>query len=163
MQKQYNIKNFYLLISLLSVTILIGAIYIEYVIGAQPCVLCKYQRIPYVVSIFLCFAGYKNPYAKIWIYSLILIFLISIVISAYHVGIENNIFPEFSGCTVDNINIIDKNLLLKKLSEVPPNCKDVNFRIFGLSLATINVLISLIVVIISIRIIVYEKNRQKIS
>ena len=81
----------------------------------------------------------------------------------HKLGIENNIFPEFSGCTVDNINIIDKNLLLKKLSEVPPNCKDVNFRIFGLSLATINVLISLIVVIISIRIIVYEKNRQKIS
>ena len=70
----------------------------------------------------------------------------------------SNIFKEFSGCTAENLDIVDKEQLLKTLDTIIPNCKDVTFTIIGLSLATINVLISLIVVIISIMFIKYEKN-----
>ena len=55
MNNLLKLKNFYLLITAFSISILIGAIYIEYIVGAKPCVLCKYQRIPYLVSIFICF------------------------------------------------------------------------------------------------------------
>tara|TARA_B100000242_G_scaffold262914_1_gene209578 strand:- start:1279 stop:1770 length:492 start_codon:yes stop_codon:yes gene_type:complete len=163
MQKYLNNKNFYILILLLSIITLVSAVYVEYVIGAQPCILCKYQRVPYVLSIFFCFFGYYNQENKIWIYLLMATFLVSFFISGYHVGIENNIFPEFSGCSADNLKVFDKDTLIKSLSEIPPNCKDVNFRIIGLSLATINVLISIIIIIISFILINYEKNRQKIN
>ena len=141
-------KNIYLLISLFSILILISAVYVEYIIGAKPCVLCKYQRLPYIASIFICYFGYNNLKYNIWMYFLIITFVISFIISGYHVGIENNIFPEFSGCSLDNSDILDKDQLLQSLKEIPPNCKDVTFRILGFSLATINVLISLIIVII---------------
>ena len=159
MNNFFNIKNFYFLLALLSICSLISAVYIEYAIGIKPCKLCLYQRLPYIVSIFLCFFGYINSKNPIWIGLLSLTFLVSIILSGYHWGIESNIFPEFSGCTANNLNILDKEELLNSLSEILPNCKDVSFRIFGLSLATINFFISLLVVIISLVVIKNEKNR----
>jgi len=159
MNNFFNIKNFYFLLALLSICSLISAVYIEYAIGIKPCKLCLYQRLPYIVSIFLCFFGYINSKNSIWIGLLSLTFLVSIILSGYHWGIESNIFPEFSGCTANNLNILDKEELLNSLSEILPNCKDVSFRIFGLSLATINFFISLLIVIISLVVIKNEKNR----
>tara|TARA_B100000579_G_scaffold416291_1_gene411706 strand:+ start:69 stop:548 length:480 start_codon:yes stop_codon:yes gene_type:complete len=159
MNNFFNIKNFYFLLALLSICTLISAVYIEYAIGIKPCKLCLYQRLPYIVSIFLCFFGYINSKNPIWIGLLSLTFLVSIILSGYHWGIESNIFPEFSGCTTNNLNILDKEELLNSLSEILPNCKDVSFRIFGLSLATINFFISLLIVLISLVVIKNEKNR----
>ena len=159
MNNFFNIKNFYFLLALLSICTLISAVYIEYAIGIKPCKLCLYQRLPYIVSIFLCFFGYINSKNPIWIGLLSLTFLVSIILSGYHWGIESNIFPEFSGCTANNLNILNKEELLNSLSEILPNCKDVSFRIFGLSLATINFFISLLIVLISLVVIKNEKNR----
>ena len=89
---------------------------------------------------------------------MLFIFLISFILSLYHVGIEQSIFPEFSGCVADTSNITDKQKLLESLNETPPNCKDVNFKIIGLSLATINVLISFGIVFFSFILIKNEKN-----
>ena len=81
------------------------------------------------------------------------------MLSGYHVGIENNIFKEFSGCTSNNTNIINKDELLKVLKDSQPNCKDVTFKLMGFSLATFNLLLSIIIVILSIKTIQNEKNR----
>ena len=74
-------------------------------------------------------------------------------------GIENNIFNEFSGCTNNNLNTIDKAELLQSLNNLLPNCKDVNFKILGLSLATINFLLSIVLFIIIMKYFNNEKNR----
>ena len=105
---------------------------------------------------FFWFFFFKN---KIFIYFLIIAFISSILISGYHVGIENNIFTEFSGCTNNSLNTIDKAELLQSLNNLLPNCKDVNFKILGLSLATINFLLSIALTAIVIRYFIYEKNR----
>tara|TARA_A100000164_G_scaffold27176_1_gene21195 strand:+ start:881 stop:1126 length:246 start_codon:yes stop_codon:yes gene_type:complete len=81
------------------------------------------------------------------------------MLSGYHFGIENNFFPEFSGCSANNLDITNKEDLLKTLNKIVPNCKDVTFKILGFSLATINVLISGLIIIISMVILKYEKNR----
>ena len=60
---------------------------------------------------------------------------------------------------MNNLNIIDKEELIKSLGENLPNCKDVNFTLIGLSLATINLFISLIISITGILVIKNEKNR----
>tara|TARA_B100001250_G_scaffold134334_1_gene114880 strand:+ start:708 stop:989 length:282 start_codon:yes stop_codon:yes gene_type:complete len=90
---------------------------------------------------------------------LIIIFIISSFLSGYHVGIENNIFEEFSGCTGSNLNITNKLELLESLNNSMPNCKNVDFKIIGLSLATINFIISIVISFISIKYFINEKNR----
>jgi len=154
----FNKKKFYLFVLFYSLFAILFALYIEYVLGYKPCKLCLYQRIPYVIAIFISFIGYnyfKNDKILILI---IVIFLISFFISGYHYGIENNIFEEFSGCTNKFIEIIDKSEILKSLNDIIVSCKDVNFKIFGISLAGINLLLSLLIVAYSIRTLVYEKN-----
>ena len=153
-----NKKKFYLFILFYSLFAILFALYIEYILQYKPCRLCLYQRIPYIVAIFISFIGYnyfKNDKILIVI---IIIFSISSLISGYHYGIENNIFKEFSGCTTNSLEIIDKSELLKSLRDNFSNCKDVNFKLFGISLAGINLLFSLLIVIYSLRTLVYEKN-----
>ena len=85
-------------------------------------------------------------------------FIASAIISGYHVGIENNIFREFSGCTNESLNTLDKTELLESLNNFLPSCKNVIFSIFGLSLATINFIISIALTVITIKYLFNEKN-----
>ena len=153
-----NKKKFYLFILFYSLLAIFFALYVEHVLGYKPCKLCLYQRMPYIVSIFISFVGYnyfKNDKILILI---VVIFSISVLISGYQYGIENNIFEEFSGCTANTLEIIDKSELLKSLSDNVTSCKDVNFKLFGISLAGINFLLSLLIVIFCLKILLYEKN-----
>ena len=155
-----KIENlFYLTIMLISVFSILSALYIEHILSVPACKLCLYQRIPYIFSTIICFFGYFFPKRKIWIYLLILIFISSLTISGYHLGIEKNIFTEFSGCTNQTLNTIDKSELLEGLNNFLPNCKDINFKIFGFSLATINFLLSIVLTVIIVRYFYYEKNK----
>ena len=151
-------NSFFLFILLISILTILSALYIEYILNVPACKLCLYQRIPYVISIFICFFGYFFSKSKIWLYLLIVTFSGSIIISGYHLGIENGVFVEFSGCTNENINTINKSELLESLKNVLPNCKNVNFRIFGFSLATINFIISIALLTITIKYLRNEKN-----
>ena len=159
MEKILTIKKFYLLIFLISTISLLGAVFIENVLEQSPCRLCLYQRIPYLISIFICFFGFNYYKNFLWMYLLLILFIISAILSGYHVGIENSIFEEFSGCTSENINITNKLDLLNSIKKTMPSCKNVDFKLFGLSLATINLIISLIISAISITLIKYEKNK----
>ena len=148
------------LIFIISLISLISAYFIEYILGHQPCNLCLIERIPYILSIILIFINYMNKKnEKIIILLLMLIFIFSFSISVYHFGIEQNFFEESLVCgSSDEINNISKEELLLLLSEKIVSCKDVTFRVFGLSLTSINILLSFMITLILIRsYIVYEK------
>ena len=153
--------EFYLkLIFTISFVAIISAYFIEYALGHQPCNLCLIERIPYGLSVFLIIINYifkKNE--KFIIILLILIFIFSFAISTYHFGIEQGFFEESAVCGLNNAsNVISKEELLKLLNEKTVSCKDVTFRVFGLSLTSINIIISLIITIILIKIYnTYEK------
>ena len=159
MKNVFNTKIFCLITLMISILSLLSAIYIEHIIEIKPCKLCIYQRFPYLVAIFISFLGYYFPNNIFWVKLLILIFVISFVISGYHVGIENEFFKEFSGCTNKNINLLDKSEILNSLQNEVISCKNVNFKILGMSLATINMIISSLFVIIYLKIINNEKNK----
>ena len=91
---------------------------------------------------------------------LILTFIFSLAISFYHYGIEQGFFQESSVCGVRGFNeSITKEDLLRQLNEKIVSCRDVTFRIFGLSLTSINIVISLIFTITLLKIFIkYEKN-----
>ena len=159
----FNLKaEYYLKIILLfSFIALISAYFIEYVLGYQPCNLCLIERIPYGLSIILIItllALKKNH--KFLVLLLILTFIFSLTISFYHFGIEQGFFQESLVCGVSGFNeSITKEDLLKQLNEKTVSCKDVTFRIFGLSLTSINIVINLIFIITLLKIFIkYEKN-----
>ena len=143
----YNYKiNFYLkIIFLISLISIISAFFIEYILGHQPCNLCLIERIPYGLSIILIISNYtfiKNE--KFTILLLILVFTFSFIISFYHFGIEQGFFKESSVCGLKNASdIISKEELLKQLQVKIISCKDVTFKIFGFSLTTVNMILSL--------------------
>ena len=139
---------------------LLSVIYIEFVLNQKPCKLCVYQRIPYIVATFICFLGFASQKKTTWLYFLTLIFISSSFLSGYHVGIENGIFSEFSGCSNTNINLIDKTDIIKSLNEKLSSCKEINFKIFGFSLATINLFISILISLYTIKLLINEKNRS---
>ncbi len=160
----FDIKTeFYLkIIFLFSFIALISAFFIEHVLGHQPCNLCLIERIPYGLSIMIIimiFLIKKNQ--KFFLLLLILTFIFSFAISFYHFGIEQGFFQESSVCGVKSlIESITKEDLLKQLSEKRISCRDVTFRIFGLSLTTINIVISLFFIITLLKIFnEYEKNK----
>ena len=149
-----NIKFCFKLIFIISLISIISAYFIEYILGHQPCNLCIIERIPYILSIFLIITNYifkKNE--KFIIILLALIFVFSFLISVYHFGIEQGFFEESAVCSLKNAaEIISKEEILKLFSEKNISCKDVTFRVFGLSLTTINILISLGIIILLIKI-----------
>ena len=160
MSPNSSLKKYFLLIFCISVLSLLSVIYIEFILNQKPCKLCIYQRIPYIIAIFICFLGFASQKKIVWLYFLSLIFISSSFLSGYHVGIENNIFNEFSGCSNININLIDKAEIIESLNNNMPSCKEINFKIFGFSLATINLFISILISIYTIRLLINEKNRS---
>ena len=156
----FRIDTYLKIIFIISLISIIAAFFIEYVLGHQPCNLCLIQRIPYVLSIFLIILNYlKKKNVQFVILLLILIFSFSFLISFYHFGIEQGFFRESNVCGLNSTSeIISKEGILKQLNEKNINCKDVTFRIFGLSLTTFNIAISLF---LSILLIYMFKNYDK--
>ena len=150
--------NGILAFSILSLSI---AYFIQYVLGHKPCNLCIIERIPYIVAIILISLIFiLNRYHKI-ISSLILVFFVfGAVISFYHFGIEQGFLSESLVCDLGNSQSINKEELLNQLKKAEiVSCKDITFRFLGLSLATINTIISIILSGIMIKVIKnYGKN-----
>tara|TARA_B100000989_G_C19198858_1_gene326796 strand:+ start:43 stop:525 length:483 start_codon:yes stop_codon:yes gene_type:complete len=155
-----NRKNFYLIILSISLISIISALYIEYILQYEPCKLCIYQRLPYIAAVFISFIGFFYLRNDSILIIIIIIFTISAIISGYHFGIENNLIEEISSCTSSFPDISNKSKLLETLKKsMPVDCKDTTFKIFGVSLAAINAILSILIVFFSIRTLTYEKNK----
>ena len=148
----FSINTYLKIIFFISLISILSALFIENVLGHQPCNLCLMQRIPYGLSIILIFLNYfLKKDQKFIVMLLALIFSFSFVISFYHFGIEQGFFKESTVCGLNNKSeIISKEEILKQLSQKTISCKDVTFRIFGLSLTTFNMMLSLFLSILLI-------------
>ena len=149
------------LIFLVSFFALISAFFIEYVLGYQPCNLCILERLPYLLAIIVILINYKvNHFEKYFILLLTIIFLAGTILSLYHLGIEQGVIEESFVCDVKNgSNLLSKEEILKQLQEKNVNCKDVTYKIFGLSLTSYNILLSLLITFSTTKIYLnYEKN-----
>ena len=142
------------LILLVSFVALISAFFIEYVLGHQPCNLCILERIPYVVAIVIVLLNYKfSQFEKLFLVLLIIVFLTATILSVYHFGIEQGFIEESLVCDLKNSSgVTSKEEILKQLQEQKVSCKDVTFKIFGLSLTTYNIVISVLITISTLKI-----------
>ena len=155
-------KNLFTGIFLISFIALVIAYFIEYILGHQPCNLCLYERIPYFLAILIVLINYKyNKLEKYLVILLAIIFLIATILSLYHLGIEQGFIQESLLCDLEKgANILDKEEILKQLQQKNISCKDVTFQIFGLSLTSYNIIVSLLLTIILTRFYFgYEKSR----
>ena len=156
-KKNLTLISILILVSL----VLILAFIIEYGLGHEPCKLCIYQRIPYFFSIFLIIQiFFIKKFEKMSLLLLSLLFFISFGLAFYHYGIEQGFFLESFACTTDNIkNQLTKQEILENLKQNSISCKEVSFRIFGLSLAAINSIFSLALSVIFLKLFLnYGKN-----
>ena len=152
-----NIKKFYIIIFTLSFFSLVAALYVEYILGFKPCILCIYQRIPYAIAILISLSAFFIGNRNILLIILGLNFLVGILLSGYHVSIEKGIIEPLFSCTGENIEALEKDEILKSLNNIQPDCRDVDFSIFGVSLATLNFIISFVLTIVIVYIFRYAK------
>ena len=75
------------------------AYFVEFVLGHEPCNLCKIERIPYIGSIIIIsFLIFTNRWEKILLSITLLLFVFGTITSVYHVGIEQGVFSESLLC-----------------------------------------------------------------
>jgi len=150
------------LILLFSIFALSAAYFVQHILDHKPCNLCLIERLPYIFAIIIIISLglILKKFEKTIIILLILIFITATIISFYHFGIEQGFFKESLVCNLDSsIANLSKEDLIKELQQQTVSCKDVSIRIFGLSLATINTIISLILSVITVKLFLnYGKN-----
>jgi len=139
--------------------VILSALFIEFFLKVKPCILCIYQRYPYYIITFLSLIYFlKKDLKIILILLIILTSLASITLSTYHVGIETGLIEETTSCKTSLNNNLSKNAILKQLeSNLASSCKEVNFKLFGFSLASINIILSLILTTIYYKIYLWMK------
>ena len=152
MNKRF-ILNSLIILSFLTLSF---AYFVEFILGHEPCNLCKIERIPYIGSLILIsLIILLNKWEKIVLAIVLLLFIFGAITSIYHVGIEQGFFSESLLCEIGiNKNIQNTDELLKTLEKTPISCKDVPFTIFGLSLATFNAFLSIIISYILLKLVI---------
>ena len=158
-----SIKNKFTLNAVLifSVFALITAYFIQYILNHEPCNLCLIERIPYLAAIILISLIFiLNKFEKIISLIVGLFFIFGAIVSFYHFGIEQGFFNESLVCNLGSSKATTAQELLKQLEKETVSCKDVTFRVLGLSLATFNTIISIIISAMMFKITInYEKNK----
>jgi disulfide bond formation protein DsbB len=140
------------IILFISLMALVFAYVGQYVFGLKPCILCLYERIPYMLGAVLAMVGivYKKKFSILFL----LIFISSTLLAAYHVAVERHIVTSKSCGNNLNLAINIEELRKQLITQEQPSCDKVDFTFLGISLAGWNVLLSLLLsvsIIIGIR------------
>jgi disulfide bond formation protein DsbB len=129
---------------------ILGAYFFQYVLGLKPCPLCLEQRVPYylaiVVAAVVAFVAAKDAPSmllRLGFALLILIMLASVGLGVYHAGIEWKFWPGPTECTGELGSFGGGDLMKQIQTTSVVRCDEAAWRLFGLSLAGYNVLISL--------------------
>ncbi len=107
------------IIFLVSIFALASAFFIEYILGHQPCNLCIFERIPYLLAIIIILLNFTfNQFEKFFILLLVIVFLFGALLSLYHLGIEQGFIQESLVCDLKSgSNLLSKEEILRQLQE----------------------------------------------
>lgn len=145
-----NLKHIAVLIILGALASLISAWFIQYALGYAPCQLCYAQRWPYYLAATLGLAAWlalrrgPDTAARLMVATTGIIMLGGACLAVYHSGVEWKFWPGPSSCTtaISMSSSVTDLLAQAKQARIVP-CDQPPFRLFGLSPANYNVLISL--------------------
>ena len=127
---------------------LVFALIMEYGFGLQPCILCLWQRVPYVVVAVLALgAGLWRPYGRQSVILLSLCaaaFLAGMGLAIFHSGVELHWWTGTSGCAVEPlVGTSPDDVREALLRTVAPRCDQIAWTFLGLSMTNYNVAFSL--------------------
>lgn len=130
-----------------SAAILLAALGFQYLGGLQPCVLCIWQRWPYVAAILLAAGAAalrRHPVGRLLLGLAGLAFLAGAGIAAFHVGVELHWWAGTAECGADAAPAASVEELKRRLLAQPVvRCDEVAWSLLGLSMAGWNLLLSL--------------------
>ena len=158
-----KIYNYFIYIFLINILVILSALFIEYILKVKPCALCIYERYPYyLILLFTILFFFKTNWKNQLMILIIITSIVSFFLAGYHVGIEYGLINELSSCKTEVSKNISKDILLKELqSKLAPSCKEVSFKLLGLSLASINMIMSLILTILYYKIFLWTKRTNR--
>ena len=146
------LKYWNYILFLISLVSILSALIAEYLFNLQPCELCLKQRHPYYFIIGLTIINFLIPISyKTYLFLLIqLSSVYGLFYAIWHVGVENKILKGPSGCSA-GLNISSNTIDLKEqiLSKQVLSCDEVVWSLFGLSAASINTIILLVIFILN--------------
>jgi disulfide bond formation protein DsbB len=154
-------KQIFFISVLFSIFAILAALFMQYVLGHEPCKLCTYQRIPYYIIIFLGLMTFFFPkIIKISFILLGLLLMAEFFVSNYHTLSTYEII-EYNGCQSakipSDINQLKEALMSDSLIV---NCSNANLKFFGLPLSLYNTFFSLMFLIVIVLHALKEKNQK---
>ena len=162
----YFIRFWAVIVFVLSIIAISSALIAEYVFNILPCKMCLYQRYPYyfIISIFILFYFFRKI-SNIWFYILTeLAIIFGLFYSIWHVAIEQKILLAPSSCDGVQREVSSiENLKEQIFNQVIVNCNDINWTILGLSAATINTVLLILIFLFNTAYIIrfyYEKEKN---
>jgi len=130
-----------------------GALLFEYAGGLAPCELCLAERWPYYAAIALAILALAAGRHAVpwWIGLAVLIFAASTVLAAYHVGVEQHWIAGPTACSGFTIGPGTTAEDLRKMLEAREavRCDEIQWALFGVSLAGWNLIVSLLLLVFS--------------
>jgi disulfide bond formation protein DsbB len=142
------------LVTIASLAVVSGALLFQYVGGLQPCELCLYQRWPYYTVAgfaFLATLVGERRVSRIVLGVAALLFLVDAGIAFYHTGVEQHWFAGPASCTGAALNASSAEELRAQLLATPPvRCDEIQWSLFGISLAGWNLVAALLLMIFSL-------------
>lgn len=120
----------------------------------RPCILCLYQRVPYILSGLLALVALIPllSYARRTILLLIaLAFMVNAGIASFHVGVEQHWWGGLAACEGEAQPLpgTPEALMAALKGPPPPRCDEIPFQVMGVSMAGANVPASLILAVFS--------------
>ncbi len=135
-----------LVLLLASVAALAGAYGSQHIGGLKPCILCLYQRWPFMAVIVLALLALAVPLPRLrgaLVAASGLALLAGAGLAFFHVGVEQHWWAGTAGCGAPGIKATDVEALRRQLLEAPVvRCDEVPWSLFGISLAGYNFLMS---------------------
>lgn len=154
--------NFFGFMASISAIVLLSAYLIEYIGLASPCKLCVYQRVPYLVSIFLCGIAYlSHQFRRVGRVLITGTMLVSTSLAFFHVGVEHKWFEYQSSCATSSKmpqNIAEFKAQLEAKDLAP--CDQAHYKLFDLSLANWNFIISMMLFLYSVNVLLTKRTRK---
>jgi disulfide bond formation protein DsbB len=144
-------KNYFSIILVFSVLILVSVYSLEHFMNLPACKLCVYQRIPYFFLIVFSLISFVINKNVVLFFCSFLCFCSSFVISLFHSLVERGMVKFEIGCVSSNKDFTNIDDLRNFLEHVPiTKCDEIIFSFLGFSLANLNLIISIFAIILSI-------------
>ncbi len=141
------------------------ALIAQYGFGFKPCVLCLWQRVPYLLCGCIAALALAVPRLRLWRGALLLACTVLLFTDAgiafFHTGVEQHWWMGTSGCSIQPKTAQDAAGLREALLASPvAHCDEVSWTFIGLSMATWNMVFALFCALFCAFIVFFGKPEQ---